>query len=229
MVYGYTRVSTEGQVLENQSYEIKEYCKTHSLKVDIWYEEKVSGTKLAKDRELGKLLKLAKEGDTIICTEISRIGRSVIDCLGTINYLSQKKVILIAIKQGFVLDESLNSLMISTIFSLMAQLERELLSRRVKEALAMRKAAGQKLGRPFGSKNIHNKLEEQKDYIEMCLKTGRSRYYIRKHIKTHAHTLNNFLVESGLAKKYDIKFTQNFLENGLRIKKRHTETLSLQS
>ena len=219
MVYGYTRVSTQGQVLENQSFEIKEYCKVHSMKVDIWYEEKVSGTKKAEDRELGRLLKIVKPGDTIICTEISRIGRSVIDCLGTINYCSQKNVTLIAIKQGFVLDDSLNSLMISTIFSLMAQVERDLLSRRVKEALALRKAQGKKLGRSVGSHNKHNKLEEHKDFIEMCLATGKSRYYLRKKLKAHSHTLNNYLVESGLADKYHIIMTENFLENGLRLKR----------
>lgn len=207
MIYAYTRVSTQGQILENQSYEIKEYCKIHSMTVDVWYEEKVSGTKKAEVRELGKLLKLAQKGDTIICTEISRIGRSVVDCLGTINCCSQKGVTLIAIKQGFVLDDSLNSLMISTIFSLMAEVERELLSRRVKEALALRKAQGIKLGRPLGSKNKSNKLEKLRDYIKMCLDTGKSRYYIKKHCKTHAHTLNKFLVSSGLAKEYNLKIS----------------------
>ena len=219
MVYGYTRVSTQGQVLENQSFEIKEYCKVHSMRVDVWFEEKVSGTKKAEDRELGKLLKVVKPGDTLICTEISRIGRSVIDCLGTINYCSQKNVTLIAIKQGFVLDDSLNSLMISTIFSLMAQVERDLLSRRVKEALALRKAQGKKLGRSIGSHNKHNKLEPMKDYIEMCLQTGKSRYMIKKSLKCHSWTLNNYLVESGLAKKYGIELTDNFVENKLRLKR----------
>ena len=204
MVYAYTRVSTKVQNLENQEYEIKEYGKKHSFKVDYWYEEKVSGTKEAKHRELGKVLRLMKKGDVLICTEISRIGRSVIDVLRTINDCAQKGVTLIAIKQGFVLDDSLNSLMISTIFSLLAQVERELLSQRIKEALAARKAAGMKLGRKKGSHNKHNKLEEHKDFIEMCLKTGKSRYYIMKHIKTHSHTLNNYLVESGLAKKHNI-------------------------
>lgn len=204
MTFGYTRVSTLGQVLENQSWEINEYCKKHSLSVDVWFEEKVSGTKKAEDRELGELLKLAKSCDTIICTEISRIGRSVIDCLGTINYCSQKNITLIAIKQGFVLDDSLNSLMISTIFSLMAQVERDLLSRRIKEALAMRKARGQKLGRPIGSKNKHHKLDPQSDFINMCLATGKSRYYIIKHLHTHPHTLKSFLKKKGLDKKYHI-------------------------
>lgn len=220
MVYAYTRVSTDKQVLKNQEYEINEYCKKHSLKVDLWYQETISGTKEVKYRELGKVLKVAKKGDTIICTEIPRIARSVIDCLRTINECSQRGITLIAIKQGFVLDDSLNSLMISTIFSLLAQVERDLLSQRVREALAARKAAGMKLGRKKGSHNKRNKLAEHKDFIVMCMETGKSRYYILKHIHSHANTLNNYLVESGLGEKYNITFTDNFLENKLRLRKR---------
>ena len=205
MIFGYTRVSTQTQTLENQVYEIKEYCKTHSKQVDVWYEEKVSGTKKARDRELGELLKVIKEGDTIITTEISRIGRSVVDVLQTIQYIRDKGCVLIAIKQNFVLDDSLNSKIMSYIFSIVAEVERELISSRIKEALASRKAQGQKLGRPYGSNNKHNKLESKKEYIEMCLQCGKSLYYLRKKLRCHSNTLKKYLKHSGLAKKYGIK------------------------
>lgn len=217
MIYAYTRVSTKGQFLENQEYGIKEFCKQRGMQVDVWVEEKVTGTKKAEDRKLGDLLRNCQKGDTIITTEISRIGRSVVDVLGVMNTLKQKEVVLIAIKQNFVLDDSLSALMISTIFSLMAQVEKEILSQRVKEGLAARKAAGMKLGRPFGSKNKQNKLFKQKDYIETLLKGGASRYLIKKQLHAHSHTLNNFLLESGLAEKYNIQLTDNFIQNKARL------------
>lgn len=205
MIYAYIRVSTLEQDLTNQEFGIKQYCKEHNMKVNAWYEEKISGTKEASKRELGSLIKIAKSGDTIITTEISRLGRSVVDVMATMNECKQKGITLIAIKQNFVLDNSLSSLVISTMFSLCAEIERELLSQRVKEGLANRKAKGIKLGRPYGSKNKRSKLEDSKDFIEMCLQNGKSRYFIKKKLKCHEHTLNEFLLKSKLAKKYNIE------------------------
>lgn len=204
MIYAYLRVSTQQQELENQRFGIKQYCKTHSLKIDVWFEEKISGTKKAKDRELGELLRFVKKGDTIITTEISRIGRSMIDVLQTIQLIRDKEATLIAIKQNFILDDSLNSKIMSYIFSIVSEIERELLSSRIKEALASRKAQGKVLGRRLGSKNKHSKLEAQHDFIETMLKGGASRYRLKNLLHTHSHTLNSYLVKSGLAKKYQI-------------------------
>ena len=206
MVYAYLRVSTNQQTLDNQRYGIKEYCKQHNLKIDAWFEEKISGLKKANEREFGELLKYIKKEDTIIVTEISRIGRSVIDVLNSIKLIRERGCILIAIKQNFILDDSLNSKIIGYVFSIVAEIERELLSARVKEGLAARKQAGIKLGRPVGSKNKVMKLDRQKDFIEMCLQTGKSRYYIKKKLKVHNITLNNYLKISGLATKYNIIF-----------------------
>ena len=204
MNYAYLRVSTQTQDLDNQRYGIKQYAKQHNLKIDVWYEEKVSGTKKAQDRELGELLRIIKKGDTIITTEISRIGRSVIDVLKTIELIRNKEATLIAIKQNFILDDSLNAKIMSYIFSIIAEVERELLSSRIKEALASRKAKGIKLGRQLGSKNKHHKLESKKEFIETMLKGGASRYRLRHLLKCHNKTLNDYLLKSGLAKKYNV-------------------------
>ena len=204
MNYAYLRVSTQQQELENQRYGIKTYCKSRNLKVDVWYEEKISGTKKANERELGELLRLVKKGDTIITTEFSRLGRSLPDVLETIQIIKEKEATLLTIKENFVLDDSLSAKILSSVLALISDISRELLSQRVKEGLASRKAKGMKLGRKEGSKNKHHKLEKQRDYIEMCLKAGKSRYFIRKHLHCHNKVLNEFLLINKLDKKYGI-------------------------
>lgn len=204
MNYAYLRVSTTKQDLDNQRYGIKQYAKQHNLKVDVWYEEKVSGTKKAQDRELGELLRIIKRNDEIITTEFSRLGRSLPDVLETIQKIKEKGAILKTIKENFVLDDSLSAKILSSVLALISDISRELLSQRVKEGLAQRKAKGIKLGRRVGSKNKHSKLEPQREYIETLLKGGASRYLLKKRLHTHAHTLNAYLIKSGLAKKYGI-------------------------
>lgn len=204
MIYAYLRVSTKSQDLDNQRYGIKEYCKQHSLGIDAWFQEKISGTKQAEERELGELLRTIKKGDEIICTEFSRLGRSLPDVLETIQKIKEKGAVLRTIKENFVLDDTLSSKILSSVLALVADISRELLSQRVKEGLAARKAKGIRLGRAKGSKNKHHKLEKYHSFIETMLKGGASRYLIRNRLKTHNKTLNEYLAKSGLAKKYSI-------------------------
>lgn len=206
MIYAYIRVSTQRQELENQRYGIKTYSKTHSFKVDIWYEEKVSGTKKAENRELGELLKIIKSGDTIIITEFSRLGRSTPDVLNTIAIIRDRGCTLIAIKENFILDDSLSAKILCNILALISEIENTLRSQRIKEGLETRKAQGKLIGRRKGSKNKHSKLEKYHDYIEMCLASGKSRYYVKNKLHLHSHTLNKYLKSSGLGAKYNINF-----------------------
>lgn len=208
MIFAYLRVSTDLQTLENQRYGIKQYCKNHSLKISAFYEEKISGTKKSNERELGELLKILKKGDTIITTEFSRLGRSLSDVLETIKIIKERGAVLITIKENFVLDDSLSAKILGSVLALISDISRDLLSSRIKEALAMRKAQGQKLGRSLGSKNKHSKLEQYHEYIEMALKSGKTRYWLKKHLKTHSHTLNSYLINSGLAKKYEVEINK---------------------
>lgn len=219
MIYAYTRVSTQMQLLENQEYEIREYSKKHSLHIDYWFQEKVSGTKKVENRRFGEMLKEVQLGDTIIVTEFSRIGRSMVDILQTIEKIKTRGITLIAIKQSFVLDESLNSKIMCSVFSMVSEIERELLSLRVRESLAAKRAAGQQLGRRKGSHNKHNKLEAQRIFIEKVLESGNTRYQICKLLHCHQTTLNSYLIESGLAKKYNITFTEHFMKNKYRLRK----------
>lgn len=219
MTYAYIRVSTEQQGLDHQEFGIKEYCAQRHLEVDEWCEEKITGTKRYQDRQLGQLMTKIQPGDTLIVTEISRIGRKMTDILHLLEICQTKGIAIHAIKQGIVLDNSLNSKIMASIFAMCAEIERDLCSQRIKEKLASKKARGEKLGRPFGSKNKHSKLEDFREEIITWLEEGRSRYYIRHQLHCHQNTLNSFLLESGLADKYNIEISENFRLHGARLVK----------
>lgn len=190
MVYAYIRVSTEKQTVENQRHEIE----SHGYKIDQWVEETRSGTTNYKDRVLYKgIMKKLKSGDILVCSEISRLGRSLYMVIEIMNYIISKKAKLITVKENFQLDNSINSKVVSFAFGLTAEIERNLISQRTKEALALKKAKGIKLGRPIGSHNKHHKLENYKDYIIKKKQEGKSNNYIRKHLHCHINTLKTYL------------------------------------
>lgn len=196
MIYGYLRVSTQQQTLENQKFEIEEYLKSINKSVsDIkWIEEKRSGTIDYKERSLGKLLKKLKEGDTLICTEISRLGRNMLMIMEILNHLISKKVALISIKERLIFDNTISAKVISFAFSLSAEIERNLISQRTKEALELRKAQGIKLGRPAGSKNKAYKLDKYEGKIRRLLGENKSLYFIAKSCgRCNFNTLKNYL------------------------------------
>lgn len=180
MVYAYLRVSTETQTLSNQKYEINEFCKNKNIVVDKFYEETKSGTITYKDRVLGKLIKKVKPNDILICSEISRLGKSMYMIMEILNILIHKNVIVYTVKEKFVLDNSISSKVISFAFSLSAEIERNLISQRTKEALMARRATGMKLGRPVGAKNKIYKLDKYYKIIIKSLKNGLSLYKIAK-------------------------------------------------
>jgi len=193
MKYAYIRVSTGGQTVENQRFEINNYCKEHNITIDKWIEETISGTKDPEQRLLGDLLKKLKKDDTLICTEISRIGRSLYMIMNIFNTLSKKHVQFYTIKEGFILDDSISSKVVSFAFSLTADIERSLISQRTKEALALRKAQGIQLGRPVGSRNKHHILEPYTEKIIKWKKDGRSNNWIKNRLHCHLNTLKTYL------------------------------------
>lgn len=180
MIYAYLRVSTETQTIENQRFEILEYCKNKNLIINKFYEETKSGTVTYKDRVLGKLLKKVRKNDIIICSEISRLGRSMYMIMEILNILISKNVSLYTVKEGFNLDTSISSKVISFAFSLSAEIERNLISQRTREALCARKASGVKLGRPTGSRNKVYKLDKYYDKIVKGLQNKESWYSLGK-------------------------------------------------
>lgn len=131
--------------------------------------ETASGTKAASDRKLGGLLKKMKKGDTLIITEISRLGRNLMQIMSILNLCMSKETKVLTVKERYELGNNINSQILAFAFGLSAQIERDLISQRTKEALAMRKAAGKKLGREVGSKNSRYKLTGKDLLSGQCL------------------------------------------------------------
>ena len=173
MVYAYIRVSTDKQTVENQRFEVQKFATEKGLVIDKWVSEKVSGTKIANDRKLGPLLKRMKKGDTLIITEITRLGRNLMGIMSML-HLCNSKVLAFA-------------------FGLSAEIERDLISQRTKEALAYRKAAGIRLGRKKGDKNTHYKLTGKEPLIRTMLEYGYSKAAICRKLKCNPKTLDDHL------------------------------------
>ena len=135
----------------NQEFEIRKYCDRQNITIDKWVSETVSGTIAIEKRELGKAIRDMRKGDMLICTEISRLGRNMLMIMSILNLCADKGISIHSIKDNFDLSENINSKIIAFVFALAAEIERTLISQRTKEALAVKKLKGIRLGRPPGS------------------------------------------------------------------------------
>lgn len=197
MIYGYIRVSTDKQNAENQKFEITQYLKRNNFSENVnWIEETVSGTKNHKKRILGKYLqKEFGSNDTLVVSELSRLGRSLFDVMTILNDLISKKVKVISIKEKFELKDDINSQVLAFAFSLSAQIERQLISQRTKEALARVKSEGKILGRPPGRTSINKKLAENHNEIVGLLKKQVSQSAIARIYEVNRGTLKKYIDE----------------------------------
>lgn len=193
MIYGYIRVSTDKQTVENQRFEINKFIKKTNLKVDEWIEETISGTISPKKRNLGKLMEKTKPGDLIICSELSRLGRNMFMIMSILNVLMERGVIIYTVKERYKLGEDLTSKVLAFAFSISAEIERSLISQRTKEALKRKKAEGVILGRPKGKKNSHYKLDGCEFKIRQMLHDGYSKRLISKQLGVSESTLYLYL------------------------------------
>jgi DNA invertase Pin-like site-specific DNA recombinase len=150
MVVGYLRVSTGKQHLENQMDEISRYAASQNWTIDKWVTEVVSGRREVKSRKLGRLIKSLKRGDTIVVTEVSRLSRSLTEIMTIMGTCVKRGVNIYTTKEKYQFDDSINSKVLIFAFGLVAEIERNLISMRTREALAARKAEGRKLGRKHG-------------------------------------------------------------------------------
>ena len=191
MVYGYIRVSTDRQTVENQRFEIKHFCQENNLKVDKWIAETISGTKEINKRRLGKLLKGVKKDDIIICSEISRLGRSLFMIMSVLNRCMEIGAKVWTVKDSYRLGDDITSKVLAFAFGISAEIERRLISQRTKEALARKKSEGVKLGRPKGpGKRLLDGKEKQ---IKAMLDAGLSKVQVAKVYGIHVSTLHEFL------------------------------------
>jgi DNA invertase Pin-like site-specific DNA recombinase len=157
MIYGYIRVSTDKQTVENQRFEINNFCQREKLSINGWIEETISGTKAYNKRELGHLLKIVTKDDLIICAELSRLGRNLFMIMDILNICMTKECRVWTIKDNYRLGDDIQSKVLAFAFGLSAEIERTMISQRTKEALARKKNEGIILGRPKGSANIKKK------------------------------------------------------------------------
>ena len=151
MVAAYLRVSTEKQTLENQRNEIIRFAESRNMHIDKWVTEVVSGRKRGSDRKLGALVRRLKCGDTLIVTELSRLSRTLTEIMTIVGELLRKKVRLYSTKDRYAFDDTINSKVLCFAFGLVAEIERNLISMRTREALALRRERGVVLGRRKGS------------------------------------------------------------------------------
>ena len=153
MIYGYIRVSSDKQTVENQRFEINNFCKKEKLVINDWIEETISGTKSYNKRELGKLLKSVQKGDLIIYAELSRLGRNLFMIMEILNICMTKECRVWTIKDNYRLGDDIQSKVLAFAFGLSAEIERNLISQRTKEALARLKSEGKSIGRSIGKRN----------------------------------------------------------------------------
>jgi len=216
-IYGYLRTSTDKQEIKNQKLEILEFGRKEDLKIDDFIEIQISSRKTTKERRIDELLIKLEEGDTLIATELSRIGRSTVEVITIINELIEKGVDIVIVKQNLKINASnkndMTSKVMITMLSLFAELERDLISQRTKEALKTKKAQGQILGKPVGT--IQGSIyDKDKDRIIELLGLGLSVQKIaQKHLGLkYSSSLNNYVMKRGLreeAERLRIKSNNN--------------------
>jgi len=195
MIYGYIRVSSDKQTVENQRFEITNFCEKNSLTIDVWVEETISGMTRVENRKLGKLLKRMKKDDVLICSELSRLERNLLMIMGVLNECMNRDIQVWTIKDNYRLGSDINSKVLAFAFGLSAEIERNLISQRTKEALARKKAEGVVLGRPKGSKSAKTKLTGQEKQIKELLEKKVSYSAIGRILGVHRLTVSVFVKE----------------------------------
>ncbi len=193
MIYGYIRVSSDKQTVENQRYEVCRFAKREGLSIDGWIEETISGAKRYDERRLGALIDNVSAGDIIICTELSRLGRNLFMIMEILNVCMTKNCRVWTIKDGYRLGDDIQSKVLAFAFGLSAEIERNLISQRTKEALARRRSMGIKLGRQNGSRNKRNKLTGREVEIKRWVAEGVSKAEIARRCGVSASTIFRFL------------------------------------
>ena len=193
MNYGYIRVSTERQNTENQRFEILNFAETKGIVIEKWIDETISATKKLDERKFGKLLKKMKKGDQLVVTELSRLGRNLMQIMKILHDCMERDIMVYTIKEKYELGNNINSKVLAFAFGLSAEIERNLISQRTKEALARKKAEGVILGRPKGRKSLHVKLTGKEKEIQALLNKNVSKSAIGRILGVNRLTVTKFI------------------------------------
>ena len=192
-VYFYIRVSTELQNCANQKFELENFAQNQNIKVDEYIEETISSRKPLNQRKLGQLLNKIKQGDIIITTEISRLGRNMLEIMGILQQCLEKGCEIITVKENYHLGTDIQSKVLAFAFSLAAEIERQLISQRTKESLKRLKDEGKHLGRPYGFS--YKKLKKKHKKIVELLNQNVSKAEIARRMKCTWSTLHRYIKE----------------------------------
>ncbi len=193
---GYLRVSTGAQDLDKNKADILRLANQEDLGRVQFVEEKVSGKVPWRKRRIADWVETLQAKDTLIVSELSRLGRSMLECMEILSIALQKGIRVYAVKGNWRLDQSMQSKIIAMAFSMAAEIERELISQRTTEALRFRKAQGLPLGRPRGPGK--SKLDPYRPEIEGLLANGSTQRFIARRYKTTEANLHNWLKKQGL-------------------------------
>lgn len=191
MYYAYIRVSTDHQNVENQQHEILTYTQNHHIQIDRWVSETISSRKPLTERKLSKLLKKLKKGDVLIATELSRLGRNLLEVMGILQHCLEKDCQIWTLKENYRLGADIQSKVLAFAFSLAGEIEKNLISERTKNSLKRLKDEGKHLGRPHGFS--YQKLEKKHNKIVELLDKGVSKAEIARLMDCSWVTLHRYI------------------------------------
>src|SRR5687768_16367671 len=191
MIYGYIRVSTDKQTTDNQRFEILKYADEKKLHIDHWIEETVSSTRKLSQRKLGALITEMQKDDIVLVSELSLLGRSLMEVMSILHTLMEKNVKVFTTKERYELGNNISSKVLA--FSLSAEIERSMISSRTKEALARKKSEGEKLGRPKGRLSSVTKLTGKDDLIKEYLDKKIPHTVIARLLNVNRLTVRNYI------------------------------------
>ncbi len=232
MIYGYLRVSSDDQDVENQKSGVVKFAEDKKWIIDEWIiDDGVSGTKDPDKRQLGVLMEKCQKDDIIICSELSRLGRKMLMVMSILEFCMKNGISVYTVKDNYVLGNNIQSSVLAFAFSLASQIERDMISLRTKEALAVRRKAGVLLGSPRNAKKIARVSEEKVKEMEKLAEAGTSISTIGRKFDLHRTTVGYYLAKSktfkGVLDGYNIEYfngkkihltTRNAVEYGLYYK-----------
>ena len=201
MIYGYLRVSSDEQDVNSQKQGVVKFSEEHNMTIDKFItDEGVSGGKNPDKRNLGPLLKLINEGDVIICSEISRLGRDLYMVMDILHFCMERKAIIYTVKDKFVLGNDIQSKVLAFAFGLSAEIERQMIRQRTKEGLRLRVKMGVLVGRPCGSMadEPQDLNEEQKKLLIEQYKWGVPERRLAENFKVDRNTITRWLHRWGV-------------------------------
>jgi DNA invertase Pin-like site-specific DNA recombinase len=194
----YLRVSTIDQDIEKNKSAILALANHKMLGHVRFVEEKVSGKISWRKRKIAEILDTGQKGDNIIVSELSRLGRSMLECMEILSIATQKGINVYAVKGDWQLNNSIQSKIIAMAFSMASEIERDLISKRTREALLVKKQNGMKLGRPKGVGK--SKLDIYRIEIEALINNGSTQKFIAKRYRTTEANLHHWIKQRGLSR-----------------------------